>query len=336
MSNQIYEQGLYNQDQKEMFLNNLSKNTRAAYVRVLNRAKVLEEQFEKDLYDFNIYEIERLIHYLKPGTLSSVTASASIIQSYIRWGIEQDLRANNLNPLDAIIGDDFYSKFIDRSNKTIFSKEEIDDITGGLVNFQDSAIVQCIFEGVMGKRYSEILNLTRSDIDESTGIVTLRNDIDETHQEERKVKLSNDLIKMLIKAAQESIYYKNNGHPSENIKAPTANLASSDFVFRNVMLNTKELGRADYHLIFRRLKKIAEWNKQPYLIGINIRNSGMLYMASKLYYKNYCELGKAEIDAVCAHFNIPKLKNKQDYHTTRLRKEFLNISKIEEIYPNGE
>lgn len=59
-------------------------------------------------------------------------------------------------------------------------------------------------------------------------------------------------------------------------------------------------------------------------------------MASKLYYENYCELGKAEIDAVCAHFNIPKLKNKQDYHTTRLRKEFLNISKIEEVYPNEE
>ncbi|MBT2759907.1 site-specific integrase [Paenibacillus sp. ISL-20] len=336
MSNQIYEQGLYNEDQKEMFLNKLNKNTRAAYERVLNRAKTLEEQFEKDLYDFNIYEVERLIHYLNPGTLSSVTASASIIQTYIRWGIEQDLRANNLNPLDAIIGDDFYAKFIDKTNKTIFSKEEIEDITGGLVNFQDSAIVQCIFEGVVGKRYSEILNLTRSDIDESTGIVTLKNEIDESKVEERKIKLSDDLIKMLIKAAEERIYHKNNGHPSENIKAPTADLADSEFVFRNAMLNTKESGRADYHLIFRRLKKIAEWNQQPYLTGINIRNSGMLYMASKFYYKNYCELGKTEIDAVCAHFNIPKLKNKQDYHTTRLRKEFLNVSKIEELYPIEE
>ena len=72
MSNQIYEQGLYNRDQKEMFLKGLNLNTRATYERVLNRAKILEEQFNKDLYDFNIYEIEKVIHYINPGTLSSV------------------------------------------------------------------------------------------------------------------------------------------------------------------------------------------------------------------------------------------------------------------------
>ena len=91
---------------------------------------------------------------------------------------------------------------------------------------------------------------------------------------------------MLIKASNETIYYKNNGHPSENIKAPTANLADNEYVFKNVMLNTRDSGRADYHLIFRRLKKVADWNHQPYLIGINIRNSGMLYMAKNLYNKS--------------------------------------------------
>lgn len=335
MSNQIYEQGLYNRDQKEMFLKGLNSNTRAAYERVLNRAKILEEQFNKDLYDFNIYEIEKVIHYLNPGTLSSVIAATSIIQNYIRWGIEQDLRTDNLNPLDAIAGDHFYSKFIDSSNKTIFKKEEIDDITGGLVNFQDSAIVQCIFEGVVGKRYSEILNLRRQDINESTNELTLTNEVSEKEQTTRTVTVSDDLINMLLKAVNETIYYKNNGHPSENIKAPTANLMESDFVFRNVLLNTKGLDRADYHLIFRRLKKVAEWNKQPYLTGINIRNSGMLYMAYKLY-KQSGKLSKPEIDSVCAQFNIQTLKNKQDYHTTRLRKDFLNVDKIKELYLEEE
>ncbi|GAA0835973.1 hypothetical protein GCM10008915_23400 [Bifidobacterium pullorum subsp. gallinarum] len=335
MSNQIYEQGLFNRDQKEMFLKGLNLNTRAAYERVLNRAKILEEQFDKDLYDFNIYEVERLISYLNPGTLSSVIASTSIIQNYIRWGIEQDLRVDNLNPLDAIVGDHFYSKFIDTSNKTIFKKDEIDDITRGLVNFQDSAIVHCIFEGIAGKRYSEILNLRKQDINESTKEVTLTNEVNEKENTSRILKVSDDLINMLLKAVNETIYYKNNGHPSENIKAPTANLTESDFVFRNSMLNTKGLNRADYHLIFRRLKKVAEWNKQPYLTGINIRNSGMLYFAYRQYYKSR-KLSKPEIDAVCAQFNIPKLKNKEDYHTTRLRKDFLNVEKIKELYIKEE
>lgn len=335
MSNQTYEQGLYNKEQKEMFLKHLNSNTRLAYARVLSRARALEEQFDKDLYNFNIYEIERLISYLNPGTLSSVISASTIIQMYIRWAIEQDLRGNNLNPLDVIMGYDFYSKFIDHSNKTLFSKEEIDDITGSLVNFQDSAIIQCIFEGVQGKGYSEILNLRRIDINENTNELRLRSDIDDDTQEERLTTVSDELIKMLLKASQEDIYYKHNGQPSEKIKSPTANLAANEYVFRNVMLNTRDEGRADYHLIFRRLKKIAEWNHQPFLTGINIRNSGMVYKAMQLS-RESGKLEKPEIDEVCRHFNIPKIKNKNDYHTTRLRKEFLNVDKINELYPDEE
>ncbi|MGM1044816.1 MAG: hypothetical protein ACQEXX_01580 [Bacillota bacterium] len=331
MSNKIYEQGLFNEEQKNRFLKDLNKNTYNAYFRVLNRAKNLEEQFEKDLYDFNIYEIERLIDYLNPKTLSSITSSVSMIQNYIRWAIEQDLRGNNLNPLDAITGDEFFSKFIDTSNKVIFSLDEIEDITGGLVNYQDSAIVRSIFEGVMGKKYSEILNLTIDDIDENNNELLLKNDVNEYEKTERKLEVSPELIKMLMKAARETEYYKSNGHPSEtNKSSPVANLEESNYVFRNAMLNTK-LQRADYFLIFRRLKNIADWNQQPYLTGINIRNSGMLYMASVLYGQSG-KLDKTEIDTVCEAFNLSKIKNKNDYHTTRHRKEFLNIEKLVEIY----
>ncbi|UNK20456.1 site-specific integrase [Paenibacillus sp. N3/727] len=335
MSNKIYEQGLFNEEQKNRFLKDLTQNTYAAYLRVLNRAKSLEEQLEKDLYDFNIYEIEKLIDYLNPNTLSSVTTSVSVIQNYIRWSIEQDLRGNNLNPLDAIVGDEFYRKFIDKSNKVIFSLSEIEDITGGLVNFQDSAIVQAIFEGVMGKRYSEILNLTIQDIDEENNELLLKNEVNEHEIVERKLKVSPELIKMLIKAAEETEYYKNNGNPSVKVKSPTANLSKSNYVFRNTLLNTKEIDRADYFLVFRRLKKIADWNEQPYLTGINIRNSGMLYMANLLY-KNSQKLEKPEIDCICEAFNISKIKNSNDYHTTKFRKEFLNIDKIIEVYGAGE
>ncbi|MEC0306906.1 hypothetical protein P4H67_09065 [Paenibacillus lautus] len=331
MSNKIYESGFYNEEQKQMFLKGLRSNTLSTFSRVLNRAKMLEEQFEKDLYDFNIYEIESLISYLNPKTMNSVLSSASIIQNYIRWAIEEELRANNLNPLYTIFGQEYYSKFVDKTNKLIFSKEEIDDITGGLVNFQDSAIIQTIFEGILGKGYSEVLNLTIHDISNEDSKVLLRNNTDIDQYSERKLEVSQELILMLNRAFEEEIYYKNNGNPAANIKAPTSKLVSNEYVFRSAILNTKANGKADSHLILRRLKKIGEWYQQPFLTAINIRNSGMVYMANQLRIRTG-KFDKETFDIVCDRFNISKIKNSSDYNASRIRNDFLNIDKIIEVY----
>lgn len=334
MSNQIYKKGLYNEEQKNMYLKGMSRNTKSAYLRILSRAKTLEEQLNKDLYDFNIYEIENLMYYLNPKTLNSATSSISIIQNYIRWAIEQDLRSDNLNPLDAVFGDDFIKKFIDTSNKVIFSEEEIKNIVGGLVNFQDSAIVVAIFEGILGKYCSELLNLTWKDIDLEKREILLKNDNKSDGYETRifKVNEGSLLLRYLQKAFEEKVYYKQNGNPSPNIKAQTAELTESEYIFRNALLNTKEsAGRADQHLILRRLRKISEWYGQPYFNAINIRNSGMLKMAKDLYLRDG-ELERKQYDEICDRFNIQRNEKTGLYNIARIKKDFLNVSKIKEVY----
>lgn len=316
-----------------MYLKNLPHNTFTTYSRVLKHAKSIEDQLGKDLYDFNVCEIEQLLSFLNPKTFASSLSSASIVQNYIRWAIGQNLRFNSSNPLDIIIGDEFISKFIDASQQTIFSAEEIDMIIQGLVNYQDSAVVAAIFEGILGKGYSELLNLTRYDLHNMNDFI-LKNDICDMEQIKRAVKVSDRLLELLRRANQEQIYYKNNGNPAASLKAPISKLVDNEYIFRSAWLHTKELGRADSHLVLRRLKKIAVWNKQPCLTAINIRNSGMLYMAYCLY-KEHKKFGKAEFDAVCEHFNIPKLKNSKDFNASRLRKEFLNLHKMKEVYEKG-
>ncbi|MFI2856861.1 hypothetical protein ACH6EH_06945 [Paenibacillus sp. JSM ZJ436] len=331
MSNRIYHQKLYNPEQKERFLKNFSSNTYDAYHRLLVKASSSEKRNGKDLYDFNLYEIERLMHYLSPGSLSSAMSYVCTIQLYIRWAIEQDLRTNNLNPL-LVVPDEFYSKFIDKSRKTIFTLSEIQTLEADLFNAQDAGILRCVFEGVSGKKYSEILNLTMKDVDIENCILTLHDDISENETLVRQIKVSQELITLLIKADKEDIYYKNNGNPSENIKAPTAKLVESKYVFKNTQLNTKGNERADHYLILRKLKKVAQWFGWDYLTGSNIRNSGMLYMASRLYKVNN-KLSKNEIDQVCEHFNISRINDKpSSYNTTRLRKEFLNVDTILKYY----
>jgi integrase len=331
MSNKIYDDSFYNEEKKEWFLKDLPRNTYQRYSRVLSRAKYLEEQLGKDLYNFNIKEIEQLLHYLNPKTINSCQGSTSIILSYIRWAIEQDLRKDNLNPLDALIGYDFYNKFIDTTSQVIFSFEEIQDIIGGRINAQDYAVVQALFEGLFGKKYSELLNLSKNDIDEENLILTLKEDVSEYETRERKVKVSPLLIKMLIKASEQKIYHKSNGEGAAILRAPTSDLMENNYVFRPSNLNTKGNGKADPHLVLRRLKLMSIENSQPYLSAINIRNSGMLYMAYQLYVETG-NLTKKEIDIICEHFNIPILKNGTGYNAHRLREQFLNVDTLKEIY----
>lgn len=334
MSNLIYKKGLFNEEQKNMYLKDLPKNTKTAYLRVLNRARALEERLNKDLYDFNIYEIENLMYYLSPKTLNSATSSISIIQNYIRWAIEQDLRTDNLNPLDAVFGNEFIKKFIDSTNKIIFSENEINDVIGGLVNFQDSAVVVAIFEGILGKHYSELLNLTWRDIDTEKKEIFLKNENGNGGYETRifTVKSGSLLLRYLQKAYEEKVYYKQNGNPKRNIKSQTADLIDNDYVFRNALLNTKESNRrADQHLILRRLKRISEWYGQPYFNAINIRNSGMLKMAKDLYERDG-ELEKKQYDEICDRFNIQKNEKTGLYNIARIKKDFLNLTKIKEVY----
>lgn len=330
VSNRIYSDEMFNQNIKIMFLKDYPENTRLAYSRVLKRAKYLEDQVSKDLYDFNLHEIVQLLRFLSPTSYASALSSSSIIQNYIRWSIEQGLRVSNMNPLDAVVGDEFYKNVIDVSRKNLFTLEEIENITGGLVNFQDAAMIRGIFEGIMGHGYSELLNLKKVQLDPHHLLLQLVNE-EKDRTTHREVQISEELMLMLIKAAEESEYYKNNGNPSPNIKAPTSKLVDNDFVFRSSILNVKSYERADKHLVLRRLKNVAEWFGQPTLTAINIRNSGMLYSAYQLY-KETGKLEKNEIDYVCHKFNIAKLKGSEFYNVSRLKKEFLSIEKIIQVY----
>jgi site-specific recombinase XerD len=332
MSNKIYEDTLYNQAQKLRYLNNHNANTKSTYYRVLIRASSLEEEYGKDLYNFNIVEIEQLLSFLNPKTLSSCKIATSTIQRYIRWAIEQGLRTDNTNPLDAMVDKDFMNKFIDQSNELLYSKEDIDNITGSLINFIDAALVQSIFEGALGKGYSEILNLQFNDIDEANNQITLTNSIEDGQTTTRILKLRDDsnLITLLKKAFEQKTYYKNNGNPSPNNKSDEIKLVDNNYIFRSAALNIKHEDKAHPHIVLRKLKLMSEWFGYPYLTAINLRNSGMLYELYRLY-MTYDEIEKEQYDILCDKYNVNKSKAGY-YIVSRYKNEFLNLQTLKQIY----
>jgi len=330
MSNRLYEGGFYNEEQKKRYLNVLPSEESAEVVaRILSRAKPLEEQFGQDLYNFTLDQIEKFLYYLEPSTMNASRSNYYIVQNYIRWGIEQDLRDNNLNPLDLVGGTKYFKKFLDKNRKTLYRKDEIDKIVDGCVNAQDAVIIQLIFEGAFGtKDFDELLNLTKDSIISERGLLL------KDGSSERVLNVSEKCINLVQKALQETRYYKKNGNPKETLKSkPDAELIQNDYVLRNVKTRTKHNEKADSFLIRRRLDTIREFFDLKIFTAYTIRNSGMLWMAKQLYDK-YGQLGKNQYEEICERFNIKKVHSKgyQVYNYHRYKEDFLNVETIKEIY----
>ncbi|MNC13360.1 hypothetical protein D3C75_611050 [compost metagenome] len=327
--NRIYDNKFYNEEQKGRFLKGLEDSTYNTYARVLMRASYLEEQLLKDLFNFNLFEIGQLMKMLSPTTISSSLSQLQLIRRYIRWAIKEDLRNDNINPLDATLTEEFAKSFVDNSNKHLFSEEEINSIIGQIINPQDAALIQCLFEGIMGRAYSEILNILQKDVDRDKNYLLVRNKPAEGPLVSREIEISSKLMNLLFSASNQTIYHKANGNADVFIKAREAELIDTPYVFRPVNLNVKYEDVAPPNLVSRRIKTVARWFDYPYLTPINIRKSGMLKYANELYRESR-KLEKQELLRVCRKFDI------NFSGVNRLTSDFLNIETIESLYPEFE
>ena len=330
--NKIYDEDFFNKDQKERFLKDHDK----AYSRVLKRASIMENKLNKDLYDFTLQEIAQFFLFMKSTRLSSLQHTGSIIHSYIGWAIDQDLRKDNINPLSAVTSFEWYKQFIDNSEQTLFTDKDIDNVVAGCINFQDKAVIQAIYEGIMGRGYSELLNMKMEHITPIEGSdnynIELFNHAS-TGIQTRQIVISKHLFNILRIANTEEIYRKNNGILKEGIKKKSNDLVENDYILRTAInsrtVNDKN-APAPSPLINRRVAKVSDWNNLPLLTPINIRNSGMLKMARDLY-KEHDKLEKEEYYKICEHFNVGRNKDgSYNYHL--FRTDFLSLENLERLY----
>lgn len=334
--NRVYNDEFYNESQKERFLKDLGESTKKAYSRILKRVSIMENKLSKDLYDFNLSEISQFLLLLKATKISSLQQTGSVIKMYIDWAIEQDLRKDNINPIGVVASFEWYGQFVDDSQQTLFSETDIAEIVDGCLNYQDKAMIQGIFEGILGRENSELLNMKMEHIsateDKDKFRITLFNDTLKGRTS-REVVISRDLYDILRIANEEEIYYKNNGIVSPIIKKNSSTLIKNDYIIRSAINSTVKQDIDDpspTQLVNRRIAKISKWNNLPLLTIVNIRNSGMLKMGKELY-EEHKQLEIKQIKIICDHYNIKKDRNGA-YHFGAMRAEFLNADTIKRVY----
>lgn len=313
---------LYNAKVKHMFLDRYPESTRKTYFRIFKKSYPTEKMLGKDLYEFNLHEIESVLYDLYPLTYKSSLTNGRIITEYITFCIEQGLRSNNINPL-RMVKSPYFEKFVDKNVKTLFSKKEIMQIEDACVNAQDAVILRLLFEGASGKKeLAEIRNLKREHVDFENRILTLI-DFDGS---ERQLEVSQRCVDFIEKALKQERYWKRNGEmevTGDRRPREYNDLVMNNYVIRASITRTDSFNKpSGIAVIHRRLQTLGEVLGFPYLNPKNVTNSGMLYMAKNLYMETG-KLAKEEYQQIADRFGV------KDPYTIRA---YITEENLERVY----
>jgi site-specific recombinase XerD len=322
---------MYNEVIKNEFLDTFGDKTAETYKRVFYRSGSLEEKLGKDLSEFNISEIERVMQELNPLTISASRSNFSTIKSFLTWSIENGHRSNNINPL-TLVPKDWFKQFVDKNVMIYISKHELDQLTDenhGCKNAQDGVLFQLLFEGV---DVHSICHLLKKDVDYDNNILTLRDKDGKVIRENYEV--SRDCIALIRKATEEKEYYKKNNEADlrEN-QSPVTLLVDNDYVIRvGATRNTQPMDSVSPHVIYRRLSTISELFENPYLTSKNIYRSGQIFMGFQLYKRDGI-LDKDQYIEIMEYYQMPKVKNgKYEFYNWSPLKEWINMKNISKLY----
>lgn len=318
---------LFNEDIKERFLTEQYSNDSITTARYVFYYSYLNEMaLNKDLFDLSLEEIGACISNSNPKSLSLAKSRGSIIKQYISWAIDINLRKSNINPLQEI-DDEWYLQFVDEHIKQFISKQELDEIVNGLVNYQDKIIPVLLFYGVYGTESSEIRNLKLTDIQDD-GTTRLYDD----KKGERYIKLDEDVIDLLRKANYEPVYCSKNGVSASHRNAESE-LLDSDFIVKTVKRGRGVEGkRTAQMVIINRIDTIKEYFELPDLTPKSINRSGMLYLASQLI-GDKDNLTQNDFDIISQQFNLSKASNNgYEYYNSSYLSSYINKENIKKLY----
>lgn len=311
----------YNADDKLKFLESRNDGVyRIGFETFFRGTASTESDLEKDLYEFTEKEFEYVLKNYNAYSTQSVKKYVSFFNTYVEWAAGEGLISTNL----ALIEHkdyDWFSQFVNKSKRINFSEDEFNQIVDDLRNYSDKFILQALYEGISGKEFSEIRNLKMSDFklrEDGQYWVALEND-GEVDEEPRAIPVSHKLYKYAQEADNTLNYYNKNG---DSIAFSTeTELIDSKYILKIAKKGRHGSGgdKAERSLISRRILMIKDTFDMPLLKAEDIRRSGMVAMAMKMYKQNDGFVTKTDIKKICKQYDTPMASyNGYQYYFTKM------------------
>jgi integrase len=280
---------------------------RNVFLNILQNCNRKEIQYKKNVFDFNITEIENLIRILNINTYRTARFYIGAIKGYINYCIEMGYASKNV--IDEVYSTTWLRSFLP-PGKLYLTDRALDEIVDKCKNFQDAALLQLLFEGVCGKQKSELLNLKVADI---KGNNIRLND----NGKLRVIKVSDKCINLINKANEEVTYQVKNGQIYP--------LIPSEFVIKRTSKGRQKLAEIDYtkDIVHRRLSTIANVMNIKEKSPKYIMDSGKIALAKNSYEKYGYFAEENALVELSRQFNI---KSKQ------ILRDFTNQEVIFDVY----
>ena len=167
---------MFNNEIKERFLNEIDINKYPPrwWERVFEKTEWFEEKYGKDLYSFTTNEIIEFYKFLSLNSLSSLNVYNSNLIRYGNWALLNNMIFDGQNHFTEL-DNELLNTCIDKASieQSIISYEKLCELTNQFSYQRDKYIIYALFEGIKGKEYTEIINLTASNINTIEHTATL-------------------------------------------------------------------------------------------------------------------------------------------------------------------
>ncbi|MEK4228601.1 HNH endonuclease [Solibacillus sp. FSL H8-0538] len=286
----------------------------------------MELLFNKDIYDFNLKEMEQLLKSYNLSTEESIRTRLSLLKSYINYCVEMEFAKFNL------LGKSMSSQWIKSlvpPHKPYLLDSEFEEIIEKCINPQDSIILQLLFEGVGGDRFSELLNLKMEDVNIDKNMLKLND-----NGEIRHLVVSEKCIELILKANDQKQYFLKNG--TSEAKTTVFPLIESEYVIKKIKKGRHKEDinpNSGRFLISRRIESLADIFGFPEKKPNYIVDSGKVALAKSIYLKDGLFNEKKALTEIIFRFNLKQQtqSNGTKSFPTRL-KRFTNEQLMSDLY----
>lgn len=310
---------IYNQRFKNQFLDNLeSASVAPVYSALFNKSREIEEQLNKDLFNFIPQDIDLLYYSISTPSLKTLEVFHSLLVKYANYAISQGQRDSNVN-LYSLMSFKELQKYVATYKHQYLTKKEFDEFMEFVANETDVAAYRALFEGISGSKYSEIVNLKHSDVFEKGGkyYVDLCEDKATGGTEERTIEITPRLHRDLEKAYKQELYLGSNGEAETQTNIE---IVDSPFIFRPLKRGAYQQseGKINMQTIYRKKILLNELTDGRIKNTNTILLSGMLHYASQIHQEkdelssqDYLDIAERYNKQIASKYQSQKIKHVQ-------------------------
>ncbi len=289
----------YNFETKKEFAETYrTEETVRVTMAMFKKSAELEKELNKDLYDFNVMELERFFKSLNATTIRSIQTYISRVERYTEYAMSKNLKEGDINFASIFDKSNRVQGFLDKEalDNLVFPKDEIMEMAIRADNAQDGVIIALLFDGVSLKNnYEELINLKINKFDEENRTITTENG--------RVIPLSKETT-ILVKHASDQAdrYVSTTGESHRSYKVAQG---------ENVLRGLRGRDTVSVGVIGQRIYRTTENYGYHYMNATNISYNGRIHLVKKLM-KEGKSIDEA-VEMTLDRFNIPKNKSSVFY-----------------------